>query len=69
MGDLVLMTRPNQSIRREPPAGGSAGILFFTGVRYARVPEADIAPQILTPPRRATKPRRGPRKATDAKRA
>ncbi len=69
MGDLIVMTRPNQAVRRDLPVGESAAILFFTGVRYSRVTEPETALASVTPPRRATKPRRRPSKATDAKRA
>ena len=69
MGDLIVMTRPNHSIRRDLPPDAGAAILFFTGVRYERMTETDTALASVTPPRRATKPRRRPTKTTDAKRA
>jgi hypothetical protein len=69
VGDLIVMARPNSSIRREAPQQGSASVLFFTGVRYTRVADVDPALASVTPPRRATKPRRGPGKNGDMKRA
>ena len=39
MGDLIVMTRPTGVSRREIPCDASADILFFTGVRYHRMPE------------------------------
>ena len=69
MGDLIVMTRPTQSVRRDAPTSGSANVLFFTGVRYTRMPEADPALAGIVMPRRATKPRRGPNKNGNAKRA
>jgi hypothetical protein len=69
VGDLIVMTRSKSSIRREAPQQGSASVLFFTGVRYTRIPDVDQALASVTPPRRATKPRRGPSKNGDMKRA
>lgn len=69
MGNLIVMTRPANTVRREAPRDGSAAILFFTGVRYTRLTDADVALASVTPPRRATKPRRRSVKTTDAKRA
>ena len=69
MGDLIMMTRPNHMSRREAPRDGAAEILFFTGVRYTRLTEAEFALASVTPPRRASKPRRRTVKATDVKSA
>ena len=71
MGDLIMMTRPAHPVRRDAPRSGEAEILFFTGVRYTRVSDPEAALASVTPPRRATKPRRRPSKAaeTGAKRA
>ena len=69
MGDLIVMTRSTRLSRGEAPKGGAAEILFFTGVRYTRLTDADAALASVTPPRRTTKPRRRSIKATGAKRA
>lgn len=45
MGDLVTMSRSASSFRRDPPPGGTAEILFFTGVRYYRMDDALEVPQ------------------------
>ena len=46
MGDLVSMTPSTNPSRFRPrPAGETAEILFFTGVRYYRMPDAvPVAP-------------------------
>lgn len=69
MGDLILMTRPIHSVRREAPSSGNAHVLFFTGVRYTRTPDVDLPLANIVAPRRATKPRRGPGKNGNVKRA
>ncbi|MDR3461088.1 MAG: hypothetical protein P4L76_02090 [Beijerinckiaceae bacterium] len=69
MGELVVMVRPAGSARRHTPDSGSAEILFFTGVRYARMPDVADALASVTPGRRPTRPRRGPRKGDSVKSA
>ena len=69
MGDLIVMTRARPVPRRDGLKTDGADILFFTGVRYASMPDVDPALASVVPVRRATKPRRGPRKAGDKKRA
>ena len=59
MGNLIPMTKPAYRVSRDAPSTGSAAILFFTGVRYARMPDVDPALVNVTPQRRrSTKPRR-----------
>lgn len=43
MGDLIVMTRPNRISRGLIAATEGAEILFFTGVRYFRMPEESPA--------------------------
>ncbi|MGD0632782.1 MAG: hypothetical protein ABSA13_00690 [Beijerinckiaceae bacterium] len=69
MGELVVMVRPAGSARRHTPESGSAEILFFTGIRYARMPEVPDALASVTPRRRPARPRRGPRKGENVKSA
>jgi hypothetical protein len=69
VGDLIVMTRSNHPVRRDAPNAGSANVLFFTGVRYTRMLDIDPALAGIVTPRRATKPRRGPNKNGNAKRA
>jgi len=69
VGDLIVMTRSTSPVRRDAPSSGSAHVLFFTGVRYTRMPDVDLALASVTPPRRATKPRRGPNKNGKLQRA
>ena len=66
MGDLIVMTRPTGQIRREASRETSAQILFFTGVRYYRMPDHEIVEDIVASPvrRRTAKAR----KAAEAKR-
>ncbi len=68
MGHLITMTKPSYRVQRDAPSTGSAEILFFTGVRYARMPDTDAALASVTPRKRAAKPRRAA-KTNDMKRA
>jgi hypothetical protein len=47
MGDLIAFRTPRHR-GREPPRGGTAQILFFTGVRYERV--IDDGRPVVKPP-------------------
>ncbi len=61
MGDLVLLTRP-AAPARSIVEGGSAAILFFTGVRYYRSEESAMPAASVGPKRRrSTKPRKSRR--------
>ncbi len=56
MDNLIVMPRPATPTLNRVPEGGSAAILFFTGVRYLRGVEAAafLSPLPVTPivPRR-----------------
>ena len=67
MGDLIVMTRPTGLSRREMPRNVSADILFFTGVRYQRLPEQVSVEDaiVASPPRRRTEKAK---KAAEARR-
>ena len=58
MGVIVAMSGSNRPVRREGAREGGAEILFFTGVRYSRMPEPDPALASVTPPRRAPRKKR-----------
>ena len=57
MGEIIAMTGPQRSVRRDASPEG-AEILFFTGVRYVRMADPDPALASVTPRRPARKPRR-----------
>lgn len=68
MGDLIVMTRPATSSRRPSITGADAEILFFTGVRYMRMPDVEPAASPLRTPRvRSNKPRKPSGKRTLAR--
>ncbi len=48
MGLLIPLSVSSGPTRRAPPPGETAAILFFTGVRYHRMPGA-ADPEIATP--------------------
>ena len=59
MGDLIVMTRPTRTPPGAIAAHAGAEILFFTGVRYFRMPEE-------TPPPPCEKKRTRPLKGKKA---
>ena len=68
MGDLIVMTRPTGSSRRETSRNATAEILFFTGVRYHRMPEHPAAVEetpVVSPARRRSEKAK---KAAEARR-
>ena len=67
MGDLIVMTRPTGQSRRETSQHVSAEILFFTGVRYHRMPEQIVLEDIVvvSPARRRSEKAK---KAAEARR-
>lgn len=58
MGDLVVMTRSSVPSRETAHLGGSADILFFTGVRYYRITDDDLAETSELKRRRSEKAKR-----------
>ena len=51
MDNLIVMPRPATPTSYRLPEGGSAAILFFTGVRYLRhVDEAALRPPVSKAP-------------------
>lgn len=52
MGVLISLSASSGPTRRALPAGETAAILFFTGVRYLRMPDA-AEPESAKSPRAA----------------
>ncbi len=68
MDNLIVMTARAAGGHARPPLGGSAEILFFTGVRYFRqVEESAFLPQAPALPQASalTKPRAPRRRRVD----
>ncbi len=60
MGDLIVMSRAKLPPARDLDVGHSAEILFFTGVRYYRMDEAEPVVSKLAVAELVTKRRRSP---------
>ena len=54
MAQIIALT-PSFGPSRHTPAGGSAEILFFMGVRYHRMSDEEFANATAPKPRRAAK--------------
>ena len=64
VGDLIVMTRPNRPSRGPIAATSSAEILFFTGVRYYRMPDETLP---SSPEKRRVRPSKA-KKASETRR-